>query len=134
MVSLLPNSSSKSKQRWNAEHYAQIKVSINPEIAEAFKASCTAAGVSIAGVLSKFMAEYSKTPIKQKPPTDPYGTRRKRRNAAKAILTQMEQLALAEERCRDNIPDSFQNSKTYEDSDQSVDTLNEIIDLLREAY
>ena len=130
----MPNSPSKSKQRWNAEHYTQIKVSVNPEIAEAFKTSCTKSGVSIASVLSKFMADYSKIPTIKKPPTDPYGTRRKRRNAAKVILIQMEQLALAEERCRDNIPESFQNSKLYEDSEQSADTLNEIIDLLREAY
>lgn len=130
----MPNRSTESKQRWNSENYVQIKVSIKPETANGFKTACATAGVSMAGVLSKFMADYSKTPIKKKPPTDPYSTRRKRRGVISAIITQMEQLALAEESYRDRIPENLQNSITYETADQSAATLSEIVDLLREVY
>ena len=52
----------KAKARWNAANYVQLKVSVRPEIAAAFKAACAASGVSMAGELSRFMAEYSATP------------------------------------------------------------------------
>ena len=134
MVRLIPSRSNESKQRWNAEHYTQIKVCIMPETADAFKAACAAAGVSMASVLSKFMADYSQTPIKSKTSNDIFATRRKRRGVIKDIISQMEQLALAEERYRDNIPENLQNSKTYDAADQSVSVLYEIIDLLGEIY
>jgi len=105
-----------------------------PETADAFKAACAAAGVSMASVLSKFMADYSQTPIKSKTSNDIFATRRKRRGVIKDIISQMEQLALAEERYRDNIPENLQNSKTYDAADQSVSVLYEIIDLLGEIY
>ena len=157
MVILLHKPSSGSaKDRWNASHYVQVKISTKPETAAAFKAACSAAGVSLASVLSKFMTDYSqnnnvgelggtedsslvkprlcRTCYKSKPDADTFSTRRKRRAAVKAIISQMKQIALAEETSKDNIPDNLQGSKTYEASEQSLDLLEEAIDLLGEIY
>ena len=130
----MPNRSTESKQRWNAEHYTQLKISIKPEIAESFKATCAASGVSMASILSKYMADYSHAPCKKKVPADPYATRKKRRGIVNGILSQMEQLAHAEKQYRDNIPENLKNSMTYDAADQSVSVLYEVIDLLQEVY
>jgi hypothetical protein len=48
--------SNETKARWNAAHYTQVKVSVKPEVAEAFKNRCRADGVSMAAELSRFMS------------------------------------------------------------------------------
>ena len=139
----LSNPSNDAKQRWNNAHYTQLKISVNPETAASFKAACAAAGVSMASVIVKFMNEYSNTLSHDKPPTkvssqsvptDAFSTRKKRRVAVKAIISQMEQLALAEECYRDRIPENLQGSQTYDAADQSVAVMHEVIDLLSEVY
>ena len=55
-----------AKAKWNATNYVQVKVSVRPEIAAALKAAYAAAGVSMAGKLSQFMAEYGATAPDQK--------------------------------------------------------------------
>jgi hypothetical protein len=130
----MPNPSNASKQRWNAANYVQVKVSVKPELAAAFKAACAMAGASMASVLSGFMTGYSQHPSKRNPPTDPYATRKQRRRAVEAIISQMELLTLAEECYRDNIPENLKNSVRYENADQSVDAAYEAIDRLRDVY
>ena len=147
------------KQRWNAAHYVQIKVSVNPEIAAAFKAACASSGVSIASVLSKFMADYSIHPYSPCPtlyepgktvigkneaiavkssktaaPADSLATRRLRRDAVNAIVSKMEQLVSAEESYRDRIPANLQNSMVYDAAEESIAAMYEIIELLQEVY
>jgi len=51
-----------------------------------------------------------------------------------AIISQMESLAIAEERYRDNMPENLHGSLRYEDADRSVDAANEAIERLREIY
>ena len=157
MVILLHKSSSGSpKDRWNASHYVQVKISAKPEIAAAFKAACSAADVSLASVLSEFMIEYSqnsntgvqgnkdgtsmvkprlcRTCYKAKPDANIFSTRRKRRAAVKAIISEMEQIALAEEKSKDNIPENLQSSITYEAAEESLELLEQVIELLGEIY
>jgi len=69
----------------------QVKISVAPELASAFKAACTASYVSMAEILSGFMAEYTNTVIKRKPE---YTTRRQRRAAIQSMIRQLEQRAL----------------------------------------
>jgi len=133
-VSIISDPSNKTKQRWNAAHYTQIKVSVDPETATAFKNACAAADVSMASVLSKFMADYTQQSLKEKPPSDPFATRRQRRNTIKTIISQMEKVALAEECYRDNIPENLQGSKRYDDADQSLAAMHEVIELMSEIY
>jgi len=141
----MPSPSSKSKQRWNASHYRQLKISVNPDTATLFKAACAANNVSMAGVLSKFMDEYSHTdskgerqsktgPRAKDRPLNLFETRRKRHDAVNNIKLQMEQLMIAEERYRDAIPENLQGSKWYDAADHSIELIQEIIELLSEAY
>ena len=145
MVNVMPNPSSKSKQRWNESHYRQLKISVSPDTATLFKAACAANNVSMAGVLSKFMDEYihidsvgerqSKIDLRAKEkPSDPYETRRKRRNVVNNIKLQLEQLMIAEERYRDTIPENLQGSKWYDAADNSIELIQEILELLSEVY
>jgi len=156
-VGILNNPPSGSaKDRWNSLNYQQVKVSVKPEIAAAFKTACTAANVSIASVLSKFMVEYSQNSQlaeqaqlgganavkprfcrgcpKASPDASPFGTRRKRRTAVKAIISQLDQIASAEENYRDNIPENLQGSIVYDAADQSLSNIQEAIEILGDAF
>lgn len=149
-------STGSSKDRWNASHYSQVKIYTKPETAAAFKAACSAADVSIASVLSKFMDVYiqkgpaavqsdtggtstekprlCRTCYKVNLDASAFSTRRKRRAAIKAIISQMEQIALAEEKNIANIPENFQDSEIYENAEQSFALLEEAIELLGDIY
>jgi len=102
----MSDTSNASKQRWNALNYTQVKISVRPELAAAFKSACAEAGASMASVLAGFMASYSQFPAKRDPLVDPYATRKQRRRAVEALISQMDSLALAEESYRDNIPET----------------------------
>ena len=130
----MSNPSNESKQRWNATHYTQMKFSIKPDIADAFKEACAAADVSMAGVISEFMVNYCQMPSKIKPPSDPFATRRLRRKFVKGVVRQFKELQVAEERGRDNTPENLQGSKWYEASEQSSDAIQEVIDLMEDIY
>ena len=129
---------------------------MKPKIAAAFKETCVSVGVSFASVISQFMIDYSQdggtsgqeclidtTSVKQqsrkhcheaKQSEELYKTRRLRRAAVKAIISQMKQISLAEEQYRDRIPENLQASTVYEVADESVALMHEIIELLEEIY
>jgi hypothetical protein len=122
------------KDRWNASHYTAIKVSVNPDIAAAFKAACADKNLSMASVLSNFMAEYSQSASNLKPVSESPSTRRKRRAIVKGMIIQMAQLIAAEEAYRDNIPDNLQGSKWYIAAEHSLDMMQEAITILEDIY
>ena len=122
------------KDSWNAAHYKQLKLSVNTDLAAEFKVACADKGISMASVLSEFMADYCQMPLKAPTTGKPFDTRRKRRNAVKNIIAQLEQLVLAEESYRDNIPENLQGSMRYDAAQQSLDQLQEAVGLLEEAY
>ena len=128
----MSNPSNNIRDRWNAAHYAQVKVSVKPDLAADFKAACAANGVSIASVLSGFMAKYTKTA--PKPKADPYGNRRRRRKLVAGIIAQMEQLIVAEETYKDSVPENLQGAKWHEAAEHSLAVMQEIIDLLHDIY
>ena len=125
---------SSAKDLWNAAHYTQVKVSVCPETAAAFKAACKNSNCSMASVLSKFMEDYSQAATKSKKQANPVPSRRKRRNSVKSIIANMEQLMLEEEAYKDNIPENLQGSKWYDAAEQSISIMQEAIDLLYEIY
>jgi hypothetical protein len=127
------NPAAQPKRRWNAEHYTQVKISVAPELAAAFKAACATADVSMAGKLSGFMAEYSNALLQGKRSSD-YATRRHRRASIKAIIEQLERIKAHEERYRDNIPENLQGSVVFDTADQCVSSLDEAIELLGSIY
>ena len=124
--------SNETKQRWNTAHYTQVKVSVPPDIAAAFKERCMADGVSMAGEISRFMSGQNRQAPKVS--ADPYDTRRKRRKALSALAGQLEAIHDAEQQYLDNIPENLRNSRTYEAAEQTVAGLEEALNILSEAY
>jgi len=129
----MSSAATQAKKRWNAAHYTQVKVSVVPEVASAFKSACAAANVSMAGKLTQLMAEYSNTMITRKSKPD-YSTRRQRRAAVHSIMQQLEQIKDAEESYRDNIPENLQGSAVFDLADQCASLMDEAIDLLDGIY
>jgi hypothetical protein len=126
------------KDKWNADHYAQVKVHVDPKVAAAFKAACAVNEVSMASELSKFMTEYShcgSANVGRAPKTkDPLASRPKRRVLLTGLLRQLEQIKSGEEAYRDNIPENLQTSMRYEAAEESISGLEEAIEILAAVY
>jgi hypothetical protein len=104
----------------------QIKVSVAPGIASAFKGACASSGVSMASVLSRFMVEFAN--CKPEPKAAPeFSTRRKRRSAVSRIVLELEQIKEAEERLAANAPENLQDAPVYETADLYIDALEDAI-------
>ena len=127
------NPATQAKKRWNSSRYTQINVAVDPAVAAAFKVACADVGVSMAGVLSQFMAEFSNTEIKRKPSLG-YSTRRKRRAAAHTVAQQMEAIRAAEESQMDKIPENLHGSEGYEKTAEIVSSLEEAIEMWESIY
>ena len=117
----------KAKQRWNNSHYTQVKISVQPEIAETFKRKCQAKGVSMASEISRFMDKTIKKP-------DSCSTRQKRRKALVSLILQLEEICDAEKQYWDNIPINLQNGERYEAAEQAYTAMEEALSLLYQAY
>jgi methylase of polypeptide subunit release factors len=131
----MTTASNQAKARWNSNHYTQVKVAVDPELASSFKAACMISNVSMASKLSEFMAEYSGIVRQNKNKTSPdYSTRRKRRAAIKHILLELEQIKAEEERFIDNAPANLQSAPAYETADECVSALDEAIEQLGSIY
>jgi len=74
----LSQSNRKGVMSINNSEYTQVKVSVDSRIAAAFKASCLSSGVSMASVLSQYMATYSGSSSKNASPLT-LSTKRQRR-------------------------------------------------------
>jgi len=135
MVIALSRAANRAKTKWNAKNYSQVKVSVDPEIAAAFKTACGIAGHSMASVLSQFMAHYSATMKKSNSTTeDDVSTRGKRRKLVQAYTQRLERVRAAEENYMSNIPVNLQGSIRYEAAEQSVSVMDEVIERLGEIY
>ena len=116
-----------------AAKYTQVKVSVEPGIASAFKETCAATNVSMAAVLRGFMTSYAKCPVKLKTEPD-FSTRRRRRAAVKGIIGQLELLKTWEEMVLDNMPENLQGSGAYEATEGAVSSLEEAIGALADFW
>ena len=126
----------RAKARWNATNYAQVKVSVDPEIAAAFKAACAAGGVSMAGVLSQFMSEYGGAAARVREPAIPgsLSTRRKRRKATAEVASRLEMILEAETASHENVPENLRGAEAYETTEDIISALDEAIRLLGCIY
>jgi len=125
-------SANRAKARWNATNYTQVKVSVNPGIAAAFKTACAAGGVSMAGVLSQFMLEYGAA-AKDTVPGN-LSTRRKRRKAAAEVASRLETIREAETASHENVPENLRGTEAYEATEDIISALDEAIGLLGCIY
>ena len=130
--------SSAVKNRWNADHYIQIKIAVKPEIAMAFKEACKKDNVSVTGVLSDFMAAYiGKFANSNRPDRcekNLLTTRPGRRKLLSSLICQLEGIKDAEEAYKDRIPDNLQGSVNYDAAAQSVDEMEEALESLSRVY
>ena len=119
-----------------SENHKQVKVLTDAAIANAFKAACVEKGVSMAGELSRFMAEYGKAAIERKPAStlEDASTRKKRRKIVVYVTRLMELARDGEDDYRWNMPANLQNSVAYESSEESSSVMGDIIDLLGAIY
>jgi hypothetical protein len=127
------SATNQAKTRWNARHYKQVKGAVEPGTASAFKDACEKAGQSMASVLSSFMMEYSATTA-DKPTASPLSTRRKCRDAVKRLIVRMEEIRDAEERSKENIPENLHGAGAYEAAEESINVMEEVIDLMGTIY
>ena len=109
--------------------YTQVKVSVDSQVAAAFKSSCLKSGVSMANVLSKYMATYSATSHKNRSVSS-LSTKRQRRAAIVKVIVQLEQILRSEESYRDRIPENLQSSSVFDAADHWVSVLEDVIDSL----
>jgi hypothetical protein len=113
--------------------YKQVKISVDPQVAAAFKTACAKAGVSMAGELTQFMrGKTGKLETQSK--SQKMTTRKTRRKAAQRILSELNMLLGNEETYMDRIPDNLQGGIAYESALQTVDLLGQVIELLEEAF
>ena len=127
--------SNETKQRWNDCHYSQLKVSVPPELAAAFKAKCLREGVSMASEITRFMiAKTSGGNRALAPSSLPYETRQKRRKAVSKMILALECILASEQGYLDRIPANLQASSLYDAAVETVDVLADALDKLSEAY
>jgi len=126
-------SASVSKKLVDSVRYTQVKVSVRPEVAAKFKASCQSAGLPVARVLSAFMSGYPEAKA-TKPEPVKTKERRQRRKAVRTAIDILNAVMLDEEAYHDNIPENLQGGVRYEESGESVCKLEEAISLLEEVY
>ena len=120
------------RKRWNAANYKQLNVALPPDLAEAFKSACEANNEPARQVVARLISGYvSKPPPRKRAAAAPdYGTRKARRNAAQAILEQLEALRDAAEEYKDNIPESMYNRR--EEAENDVTAYEDAIAALEE--
>jgi len=109
--------------------YTQVKVSVDSQIAAAFKSSCLSADVSMSSVLSQFMAKYSGISCKNSSAPS-LSTKRQRRAAIGKVILQLQHILLYEEAYRDRIPDNLHSSAVFDTADQWVSVLDDVIESL----
>ena len=110
-------------------NYTQFKVSVDSQIAAAFKSACLSSGVSMASVISQYMAKYGDAPAKNSSAPS-LSTKRQRRAAIGKAILQLQQILRSEESYRDRIPENLQDSSVFDAADQWVSILEEVIDSL----
>jgi len=64
----------------------------------------------------------------------PVNTRKNRRRALFAVISQIELIRDAEELCMDNTPENLCGTKSYEAAEDAVSTLDEVLPMLYDVY
>jgi len=106
----------------------QVKITMNAEIAEKFKATCKAAEKTMAEVVTEYIAKYSGAMVNQKRTIET--SKRARRGAIKKVIQKIGNVLESEERYMDRIPENLQGSEVYERSEEWINILEEAIELL----
>jgi hypothetical protein len=108
----------------------QVKVTVDSEVASAFKEACASSNISMASMLSQFMAECANADIPKRKLSPDYSTKRRRRAAIHKVVRQLGQIRDCEEQYRDRIPENLQGATVYENAEEFVSCLDAAIDAL----
>jgi hypothetical protein len=134
-VGTVGKTSSAAKNKWIAKRYSQIKIAIDPELAESFKSLCRAENTTVTGELSGFMSGRCRN---EAPPKraekEPLSTRGGRRKLTGELIAMLEDIKDAEAAYLSNIPTNLQNSVNYENAEQCINALEEALDALYGAF
>ena len=117
----------------DAVRYTQVKVSVPAETAAAFKAKCRADGTSMTAEMTGFMSGRI-GPASPKKPDIRMEARKHRRKAVETLAALLETVAEAERRYMESIPENLTGSRFHEAAERTVETLEEALILLKEAY
>ena len=109
--------------------HTQVKVSVDPRVAADFKRACLASGVSMASVLSAYMARFGRSPGTGSPP-DPLSTKRQRRAAVEKVVAQLRLILDAERAYMDRIPENLQSSLFFDSAESWLSSIEDAIDAL----
>jgi predicted DNA-binding protein (UPF0278 family) len=122
------------KQKWCKENLTQVKVSVPPAIAAAFKVKCQIDGVSMASELSRFMSGAGCESPHWKTSIHRIVTRPQRRKAVAVIVEHLERILDAEGEYIACMPPGIDDSIRRSAADETMNALEEALELLREAY
>lgn len=113
----------------------QVKISVSPAIAAAFKAKCKADKVSMASTLSGFMATFAGINTHAARNTkDLLSSRGGRRKRVAALTQELTEIKDHEETYKESIPENLTSSLRYENAEESIQILEEAIESLVGAY
>jgi len=126
--------STKAKQKWNSEHYANISIRVDKNLAAKFKSKCKENGMSVAGAMAKFMVGYCDVTVDKPPPKHPKDNRGRRRREIEKIITAVEDVLEREVSYLTNIPDNLHNSTRYAAAEVCTEHLEAALESLREAF
>jgi hypothetical protein len=88
----------------------------------------------MASVLTQLMEQYCDLPKRAHADADDVSTRGKRRKIVQDMTLRLEKVRDAEDAYLSNIPDNLQGSSRYDAAQESVDAMDEVIELLGNIY
>ena len=113
----------------------QVKVTVEPEIAKAFKDACIANGISITREISQFMAERADIlNLTANKNNNRMNIRGGRRKETRKIIEQLEAIRDAEDDYKNKIPENLQSGAAYESAENTVESIEQAINALYEAF
>jgi len=126
-----------AKRKWNKEHYTNITVAMNPELASKLKGACKEGGESVSSVITRLVAAHLDAeipPLKENPEKKAPDNRGRRSRELWKHIAAIEAICSGEEEYLSNIPENLQGSIRYENAENSVEHMRSAIDELKEAY
>jgi hypothetical protein len=120
------------KERGYMMERRQLKIWVEPALAEAFGNVCASAKTSMAKEISGFMAQR----VGRGVPTGAsrIATRKDRRMAIRRIIAELEAVRDAEGRYMDNIPVNLQGGAAYEAAGETVEAIEQAIAALEDSF
>jgi hypothetical protein len=113
--------------------YAILKLRVRNDLAISFAQCCKNSGVNANDEFVGFMKYRAYRQIDLPLPLCTV-SRKDRRKAVACIITCLKKILAAEEAYVDNVPENFTGSENYDNALQCVDSIDEAISFLEDAY